>query len=371
MVTSDFFLGIVNGLGVFALVTMVYGRILRGFEAGLLQNLAFGLMFGTGAGLAIANTVQLAPGLFIDPRAVMLVLAAPFGGPVAAALAAAITSGVRFWGGGVGVYAGITNIIATAAIGMIFAKFVFEANRPKTFRELLYLGLASNVPLLAILAVPIENATTMFLHAIGPLAIADTIGVLVLGRVLCNERKAFFFGRELAVEASTDPLTGLPNRRQFERMVSVLMDGACKTGEPISVLVVDIDLFKRVNDRFGHDVGDTILVEVADVIRQHLRAEDVVARFGGEEIVIAMPATGVAAASVIADRIRSVVDWDVFHGGRDTGNVTVSIGMATHQGSVVSFRTLFKAADDALFRAKERGRNRVEIASPMAFDRVA
>ncbi|MDY8111071.1 diguanylate cyclase [Fulvimarina sp. 2208YS6-2-32] len=371
MVTPDFLLGIINGLGIFALLTMAYGRILQGIQLGWARDLIFGCLFGAGASLAIANTAEFQPGLFIDPRAVMLILAAPFGGSVAAIVAAAITSAVRLWCGGVGAYAGVANIVSTALLGMLITSVLFEENKPKSVQDLLWLGLASNVPLLFILTVPIENANAMFWRAIGPLTVADTLGVLVLGRVLCNERKSFSMRKQLVIEALTDPLTGLPNRRQFEREFDRMIDNARLSQTSLSMLIIDIDLFKRVNDTFGHDIGDKILIEVADAIRKNIRVDDILARFGGEEVIIAMPKTDVAEAARIANRIRSNIERNISYGSRENGNITVSIGIATQRGRNVSFRTLFKAADEALYEAKEKGRNRVAVSSRRSIDHAA
>ncbi|MCD1643542.1 diguanylate cyclase [Aurantimonas coralicida] len=362
MPNMGFFLGVVNGLGIFALVTMMYGWALRKAEPGLGRSLALGLLFGVGASLSIANAVELAPGLRIDPRAVMLVLAAPFGGPGAATVAALVTSLFRLHLGGSGTMSGIANIVAIAAIGAYFAHFVFEKMQPARTRDLLLLGLLCNVPFLFILTVPVDNASQIFLRTIGPMTIADVIGVLVLGRFLCSERKAFVFGRALEAEASTDPLTLLPNRRHLERRTSEMVEVARRNDRPISVLVIDIDRFKQVNDTYGHDVGDTILLKVADVVRDNVRKSDAVARFGGEEIVVAMADATPAAALQTAERIRLSVDDKVFHGDQENGNVTVSVGVATQEGEDLSFKRLFKAADEALFLAKDRGRNRVEVA---------
>jgi len=359
----SFFLGVVNALGIFALVTMLYGKALRHSEPGLVRGIALGVLFGIGASLAIANAVELAPGLRIDPRAVMLVLAAPFGGPGAATVAAAVTSGYRLYIGGSGALPGVANIVTTAGVGAFFAYFVFQTMQPARTRHLLMLGLACNVPLLFILTVPVDDAAKIFLRTIGPMTAAGVLGVVVLGRFLSNERKAFVFGRALEAEASTDPLTLLPNRRALERRTSDMITAARQSGEPVSVLVIDIDRFKQVNDTYGHDIGDVILKRVADMVRVNVRSYDAVARFGGEEIVVAMPDTSVAAAVQVADRIRSGVDDEVFHGDRDTGNVTVSVGVASQAGDDLSFKRLFKAADEALFLAKERGRNRVECAT--------
>ena len=365
MSLPNFLLGIVNDLGIFALVTMSYGAIIRSFQPGPTKSSIVGLMFGAGAGLAMTNGVEYSPGVLIDPRAVMLTLAAPFGGPVAASVAASIASAVRIWIGGPSVVVGVLNICATAAVSIAVSQALFRQTKPSTVQQLLVLGIAATTPFLLILAAPVADPIRVFTDTIGPLFVATVASVVVLGRFLCRERKTVSYGRMLEAEAFIDPLTELPNRRKLERKSTSIIENARRSGKPVSVLVIDIDRFKSMNDRFGHDVGDVLLKDVADVVLANVREHDALARYGGEEIVVVMPETGLPAASAVADRIRSLVDRDVFHGDRESGNVTVSVGVAAHQGDGVSFKKLFKAADEALYLAKERGRNRVELATPL------
>lgn len=354
----DFLLDIVNTLGVFALVTLIYAYVLRGTQTGAVRSVLIGIMFGTGGCLAIANTTEFVPGLFIDPRAVMLVLAAPFGGVLSAVVAAAMTVALRLYDGGVGAPAGAANIVATALIGLAFAKFAMGKALPMSFGKLLTLGLLSNIPLLFILIVPVPNALEMFLRAIGPLTVADTLGVLVLGKVLNDACQAQSTRERLTLEASTDPLTGLPNRRDFERRIDRVLEQARHTQTPVSLLVIDVDHFKQINDTLGHDAGDVVLVWIADIIRDHLRSCDLIARFGGEEIVVAMPGANAQCAARIAERIRGVVETKGQLEPETGRRVTISIGVATE---IDHYLDLFNAADRALYTAKREGRNRVSI----------
>ncbi|MEN3791147.1 diguanylate cyclase [Fulvimarina sp. MAC3] len=354
----ELLLGMVNSLGVFALVTLAYAYILRGTDKGAVRSILIGIMFGTGGCLAIANTTEFVPGLFIDPRAVMLVLAAPFGGTLSAVIAAAMTVALRLYDGGVGAPAGVANIVSTAILGIAFTKLAIGKTLPISFAKLLILGFLSNIPLLFILIVPVPNAAQMFLSAIGPLTVADTLGVLILGKVLNDACKTHSSRQRLAVEAHTDPLTKLPNRRDFERRIGPVFERARRDGTPVSLLVIDVDHFKTINDTLGHEAGDVVLVWIADIIRQHMRRSDLITRYGGEEIVVAMPGADAAGAASTAERIRGVVE-EKGPLDPDTGHrVTISIGVATE---IENFADLFNAADKALYAAKRQGRNRVVI----------
>ena len=163
---------------------------------------------------------------------------------------------------------------------------------------------------------------------------------------------------ELAV---TDALTGLHNRRYLDSHVAVLFDDAVLRGRQMSILLLDIDRFKAINDSFGHDAGDEVLREFAMRVRAHTRGIDVVARYGGEEIVVLVPDTALEGARPVAERIREQVESAPFliHGGTRRVPVTVSIGVAARQVGDARGADILKRADLALYRAKKEGRNRV------------
>ncbi|WP_298951305.1 PleD family two-component system response regulator [uncultured Methylobacterium sp.] len=183
-------------------------------------------------------------------------------------------------------------------------------------------------------------------------------------------RKRFAHSLRESVQASmelavTDGLTGLHNRRYLDSHLAGVFAEPALRGRPVSLLLLDIDRFKSINDRFGHDAGDEVLRDFADRIRAHTRGIDVVARFGGEEIVVVVPDTGLDGARQVAERIRERVETVPFaiHRGTRSVDVTVSIGVATRQPGDTSALDLMKRADTALYRAKEDGRNRVVAAA--------
>ncbi len=171
---------------------------------------------------------------------------------------------------------------------------------------------------------------------------------------LKSEKEQF---EELALK---DPLTGLNNRRAFISESNRILDLAKRHGEPLSLLMLDIDNFKKINDTYGHDVGDLVLKKLAEVIKKNVRSSDIPARFGGEEFVILLPKTDEKGALLVAERIRK--DFRNASVQVDGKNVwtSVSIGVAAFGGSE-DLDALVKKADEALYQAKNSGKDRVVI----------
>jgi diguanylate cyclase (GGDEF)-like protein len=160
--------------------------------------------------------------------------------------------------------------------------------------------------------------------------------------------------------ASTDGLTGIYNRRGFETRIIETLAAAGRNGLGLSLLIIDIDHFKRLNDEFGHLLGDEVLRQVAKVFTQQLRKNDVVCRYGGEEFAILLPETTTERAQAVAEKLRRVVADHQFPGVPRP--VTISLGIADCPTHAASRDELVRAADEALYAAKQNGRNRVETA---------
>jgi diguanylate cyclase (GGDEF)-like protein len=173
--------------------------------------------------------------------------------------------------------------------------------------------------------------------------------------------------RRLEAMARTDALTGVANRRRFLEVFTREFERAKRYGTSLSCVLLDLDHFKSINDRHGHQVGDRVLVAAAQAFTRSLRTHDTIARWGGEEFVLLLPQTDLAGAEAVAERCRRSLEDTVIpaEGGRVAA--TVSIGVATHpQPPFESEGALLKSADDALYRAKVSGRNRVATIPPPA-----
>ncbi len=155
------------------------------------------------------------------------------------------------------------------------------------------------------------------------------------------------------MDAAFDPLTGLYNRRSFEAFYHQEVAKCRRYSAPLSLILVDLDHFKNVNDTYGHQVGDRVLAAVAAILREATREADLAARWGGEEMALLLPETDGQGADVVAEKLREKIAGHAFP---EAGQVTASFGVATMNSDAMD---LIAAADNALYRAKASGRNRV------------
>jgi len=223
----------------------------------------------------------------------------------------------------------------------------------------------------AVLALSANEAATSILQSstLQTLTFMSTFAV-----VLVSSMGFVFMSRDRADEsnrvmAALDPLTGVANRRSLIAALDRDVARAVRMREPIALMMVDIDHFKDVNDQYGHPAGDQVLCNVVQVLRQRVRAQDLVGRYGGEEFMVVLPDTGLAGAEQLARELCKAVEVSrcQVEGLEGQGiSVTVSIGLfGGRLESGDSWDMLIAAADRALYQAKENGRNRVEVATSL------
>ena len=164
--------------------------------------------------------------------------------------------------------------------------------------------------------------------------------------------------QELDRQARSDPLTGLLNRRGFDAQMNHDLALARRSGRPLSIITVDVDHFKRINDTHGHDVGDQVLQRLAATLATRLRQSDVVARLGGEEFAVLLPDTDLEGARTIA---QELVDSQASLGYPVIGGLTISAGVSTLRGAEDTAQELLRRGDMALYQAKREGRNCVVV----------
>ncbi|MDB4972942.1 MAG: hypothetical protein JWN48_1283 [Myxococcaceae bacterium] len=181
--------------------------------------------------------------------------------------------------------------------------------------------------------------------------VARELGILIKNLFLLEETRRL---------ANNDGLTGLPNRRRASERLEIEVSRSRRYRNPMAVALCDVDHFKQVNDRFGHNMGDEVLVQVASALQASLRQVDLVGRWGGEEFLVILPETEPSGARIVGERLRKAIEsLTPFADGPD--KITCSVGMAIFEGDATT-AAFVDRADQALYRAKRGGRNRVEIA---------
>jgi diguanylate cyclase (GGDEF)-like protein len=192
-------------------------------------------------------------------------------------------------------------------------------------------------------------------------ALADgdhvTVGETIL-KFISHASVEARYHEEVYQLATHDALTELCNRRHFTELVDKEIARSLRHGRPLVMAIIDVDLFKPVNDRHGHIAGDGVLRQLAGIVRGFVRGEDAAARIGGEEFAVLLPETGVDEALAFAERLREAVAAETFVLGGEPHRITISLGLAALAPGRSDRSALMKAADAALYRAKDEGRNR-------------
>lgn len=207
-----------------------------------------------------------------------------------------------------------------------------------------------------------------------PNAMATIVTSLLLTSLICyayTSRSVSFFRRmneanaRLRVQAARDPLTGVMNARAYYAATEHLISVSLRSGAPFSVLFIDLDHFKSINDRYGHEAGDAVLKAVAACLSGGARDCDVLGRIGGEEFSLFLPNTDMAGAEVVAEKLRVAIENLTPTAGETRLTITASIGVARNQPEHRSIADVQRLADQAMYLAKKQGRNRVTC-----FDRM-
>ena len=186
----------------------------------------------------------------------------------------------------------------------------------------------------------------------------DPLFYILIDRFLSEMQRVKLYER-VEMLAITDGLTGVYVRRHLVERLEGELDRSRRFGYKLSFLMVDIDLFKHVNDEYGHLVGDTVLRQVAEAVKKSVREVDFVGRYGGEEFAVGLIETDESTAAIVAERIRKSVESREFKAYGENIQVTVSVGCATYSPTLSSVNQMIEAADAALYQAKRLGRNRI------------
>ncbi len=204
------------------------------------------------------------------------------------------------------------------------------------------------------LDIDLNILSNIIIAALVPLVLAPPISWFVIGLLLKIDQLEI----EMRNMATYDPLTGLFNRHAFMERANYVFDLAVRDGLDISVLLVDLDHFKGVNDKFGHASGDKVLATFGEVVTNLIRKSDIVGRWGGEEFVFLLPNTSEDQAWLFSKRLHEAVNNTVFYHDKREIRITMSIGVVTLlKGTITSIENALGMADKAMYHAKENGRN--------------
>jgi diguanylate cyclase (GGDEF)-like protein len=264
---------------------------------------------------------------------------------------------------------GIPDILWMIGVASMFVAGRYQATHVGTgvtaIRErvtrvskLPYVGIAIGYGLLLLVAVREARSP---LHAL----IFGCAGLtaLVTVRQMTAQREYTDLMSRFQALAATDSLTGLHNRRNFFRLAERTLDACGGPDRPVAVVMIDVDHFKVINDTYGHAVGDEVLAAVSRALNDAVRAGDVVARFGGDEFAVLLPGSGPAEASVVAERLRRRTMSTPVQTSIGPVQISLSVGVGTHEHGNADIEALLLRADEALYEAKRAGRGRVHVAA--------
>lgn len=316
----------------------------------------FGIIAGILGCILMVYSVTVMPRVILDFRNIAIILASIFGGFVSSITASVIIGTFRIMNFGITTSSVIALVVAVVmGIGCpIVISKTLSLSKKWAYATLFCTVIGSIV-----FTILIKNTALLikllYAYWIGTSLVAIVLYMYVNYIIASNE-----LFRKYKEESSKDFLTGLNNVRQFDKIYNNLIDKVSKREEYLSILVIDIDFFKKVNDTYGHAEGDVVLKEVGKILLNTCRDFDIVSRNGGEEFSVMLMDCSFQQAIRIAERIRFAVEAYPFTlTSRKIVNITVSIGVATYPDTTRDLSKLIEEADSGLYKAKQTGRNKV------------
>lgn len=354
----DLLTALIHGLGILSMIAIAFGTFERLPLSDLGRSLLEGVLFAAGAIATMLAPAQLADGVLVDLRSIIVGLGAAFVGWPGAFVSMVLAGGFRLWLGGPTAIPGALGIAYAAIIGVVWAKHVSRPGRTPTAQFILF-GLMLSAHVVFLYAAPTSSSvevTQLWLF----FSVVSMLATVTLGTLMWRERHFILRERSLKQDSASDALTGLLNRRAFNKLLDQRMAEEVLGLRSFSLLIVDVDHFKAVNDTHGHRAGDAVLQILANTLTASLRNEDVAARLGGEEFGVILRTANRGEAVRIAERIRGRIAAEEIQVNGQTIQVTVSIGVASSCDCEASTAIFFETVDQALYRAKRNGRNRIE-----------
>lgn len=326
-------------------------------QAILTDGLAGGIL-GT---LLMYFSIQVTPETIVDLRYVPVMLLIIFLGVPQAVISAALIVGGRFIFGinSSSLAAMILMIILIVGFILIHWFLKRKEDSPPPYKQGITMVIFSNIVFSVIITLLLQDGE-LLKSLIPSYWVISLFGGCTAIFVTEYIRKTQYLLMKYEAESTTDFLTGLNNVRQFDAIWNTLSTNAIQKKEKLSLLIIDIDHFKQVNDTYGHSVGDKVLKELGKILKDVSRSFDIVSRNGGEEFSVILPDCPHDQALQLAERIRAAVASHPFPvSATKTINLTISIGVATYPEKISDATQMFGVADDYLYKAKRTGRNKV------------
>lgn len=347
---SQLVVTILQGVGLLAIIVVIFGFLRKLQLDSLKQSLLLGAMFGLSILLLDVISYATMTGLHLNGRFMCVALAAAFGGLPALIVAAPLGALSQSWSTDL---AGLANLFGPTLCGVVALiwRWKIRSLTRGPVSAMIVLGLMLSVPLVVLHVVSSDGAHPPLLLLSGGATIAAVLLTTMVGLSLERQKDSLLREQALLKASLRDSLTGLHNRRSFDAELARVL---ARPGSHY-LLYVDIDHFKALNDRFGHVFGDVVLQKIAGAMSQSVRHDDIVARIGGEEFGIILPDISRDAAQALAERLLAVVSACNFDVAGERVAITVSIG-AAHGQQVQTANALVGIADAALYEAKNLGR---------------
>jgi len=321
------------------------------------QKLLFGFLTGLLGSLLMFFSIQLAPGIIMDFRHFAILLATLYGGAIPAIVSLIIILVNRILFINASSFT-ITIVLIVFLIVTIGAVYIGNCKTTDLKKWMAMVGFSMFL-LTGMFFLLLGSTKEIYKLMVIYWTISVTAGLLVFlfANYIYQSNKAYL---EMKQQSTTDFLTGLNNVRQFDAVFISLLEQGRQMDQKLTLLMIDIDHFKTVNDTYGHAAGDEILRQVGELLRLYTRSHDIISRNGGEEFTVLLPDCVHSSAVYLAERLRFAVEQHCFVlPDLSEANITISVGVATYLETVYSAEHLLKQADDALYKAKFSGRNKV------------
>lgn len=324
---------------------------------GSITNKIIGGLIAGVLGLTLMSfSIQVTDTTMMDLRTFAIILAIIYGSIISGIIAGGMIVFGRMLLFGV-------NISSIAAVCIVISLVIVCALISKSncpiFRKFLYMNI-SNIVIVSLAFIYLINDTTLLFQALayyGVISLFSGFVIYYLCDYIVRSNENF---RQLKESAQIDFLTGLNNVRQFDATWNKLVMNAKEKNEKLSLLLIDIDHFKKINDTYGHLIGDIVLKELGGILINSSRSFDIVSRNGGEEFSVILPDCSNQQALEIGEKLRNTVEkHDFFISKTEKINITISIGIATFPETIKDTDKMLETADKCLYKAKHSGRNKV------------